>query len=111
MVLPAQNIPISSINSELPVLNPSGVEGTPKSREEVSDLFTPTLENKPSDSQPEIQNTEIEKQPLPGKVDDLRTKKFVNTPIETSDKITSLADIEEKEFREGVDETAHDQHS
>jgi len=111
MVLPAQNIPVSPINSELPAPNVPNPEGAPESREEVTDLFTPTLNTQTPTPQVERQGSETKEQPEPRKVVDLITKKVTDTPIETPDKITSLADDDEREFREGVDGTAHEQHS
>jgi len=111
MVLPAQNIPISSINSELPIPNEPNVESVSKSKEEIIDLFTQTENNQKPSPEIEVQNPEAGKQSIASKVVDLSTKKVKDISIETPDKITSLADDEEYEFRKGVDEAAHEQHS
>jgi len=110
MVLPAQNIPIPSINTEFPATpdNKSAAE----TREEVTDLFPQNAVESSLPPEVEKQNPVIDEQAKPGKVVDLSTKKFTDIPIETTDKITTIADRDEEEFREGVNsKTADEQHS
>lgn len=112
MVLPAKNITPSE-SSILPEIQKPG--NIPEAREEVTELFPQTQTPEQNQILPESKNTsgEVSAQPEPAKkVDPRDTQEVKDTPItNTPDEITTLADTIEKDFRNGVDLTAHDQHS
>jgi hypothetical protein len=111
MVFPAQNPTVSSItpSENLPLLETPGAENASESREEVTELFLTTQELV-SENKGQDPNKGTE-QPGPGQIVNLSTNhKVSDTSVQTPDKVTTIADWEEKKFREEVDATAHEQH-
>lgn len=113
MVFPAQKTaPDLPESTEGPVIfDIPSPEGSPTSPEAVSSIGLSQPNSNEQKTRQSPQPDSDDNVPKPGKIVDLSTKhKVRGVPIQTTDKVTTIADLEEEEFREEVD-TVHEQRS